>query len=61
MSDIEVGRDKDGGRYYAVWQPPVAIGSGRSMVEALRDMREAIELSVDSHVRRKLREKTKEV
>ena len=53
---IEIGFDEESGGYYAVWHPPVAIGSGESMAEAVCDMREAVELCMKCHVDGVLRE-----
>lgn len=60
-NDIEIGFDGEDGEHYAIWRPPVVLGLGKSVAEALRDMREAVELCMECHVQRVLKETAKEV
>jgi predicted RNase H-like HicB family nuclease len=59
--DIEIGFDDEVGDYYAIWHPPTAVGSGSSMAEALRDLRDVIGACIDYLIERKLAETRKEV
>ncbi len=36
--------------YYAVWYLPQAIGSGKTKLDALRDMQQAIHFAVDTMI-----------
>lgn len=56
--DIEIEFDDVSKNYYIVWQPPVAVGSGSSKIEALRDVLEGIHFCVDSLIEQKLKEVT---
>ncbi|MFW6112290.1 MAG: hypothetical protein ACOC6S_01810 [Chloroflexota bacterium] len=51
--DIEIEFDDVSKNYYIVWQPPVAVGSGSSKIEALRDVLEGIHFCVDSLIEQK--------
>lgn len=57
--DIVIGFDDEIREYYVIWHPPVAMGSGKSIVEALRDLREVIVFSTDHLTERTLRETRK--
>ena len=59
--DIVVGFDDVLQEYYIVWHPPAAIGSGRSIAEALRDLRKVIVFSLDNMTKRASKETAKEV
>jgi len=59
--DIEIGFDSAARLYYAVWHPAMAVGAGRSVREALRDLREAVEFCTEYHFGNKLAEIEKEV
>ncbi len=47
---IEMEFDDVSHTYSAVWYPPKAIGSGKTQLEALRDLQEAIHFSVDTMI-----------
>jgi hypothetical protein len=47
-SDLEIDYDSKSRDYYIIWQPVLAIGSVPTRVEALRDLREAAYLGVDT-------------
>ena len=59
--DIVVGFDEVMRHYYIIWHPPTAIGSGRSIPEALGDLRRAIVFSLDNVTKRASKETVKEV
>jgi predicted RNase H-like HicB family nuclease len=46
--DIEIAFDEVSKDYYAIWEPPVAIGSGKTKLEALRDLQEAAHFGIAS-------------
>ena len=58
--DIEIEFDDVSKDYYVVWEPPVAIGSGGTDIEALHDLREVAHFGVDSLIDLKIKEITKE-
>jgi hypothetical protein len=47
---IEIVFDDVSTAYYAFWYPPQAIGSGKTELDALRDMQEAIHFAVDTMI-----------
>ena len=52
---IKIEFDDETKDYYIIWQPPAAIGSGKTESQALFDLKEAahsgIEVSIDSKVK----------
>ena len=50
---IEIEYDRDSGEYYIIWQP-VVIGSGTSLHELLKDLRETAHFGIDTFVDMKL-------
>lgn len=52
--NIEIAYDDRAQDYYVIWQPPVAIGSGKTRSEALRDLKKAARLGVDTCISLKL-------
>jgi hypothetical protein len=55
-NDIEIGFDEEVREYWAIWRPPAAVGSGKFIGEALRDLREVVSFCMDDLIGRKLRE-----
>lgn len=55
-NDIIVECDTETMDYYSVWEP-VVIGSGKTEVEALEDLRTAAHFSVDKLIDLKLKNK----
>jgi hypothetical protein len=58
--DIEIEFDNMSNDCYIIWQPPVAVGSGTTGIQALRDLQKAAHFCVDSLINRKLKEVSKE-
>ena len=56
--DIKIEFDDISKSYYIIWQPPVAIGSGNTRIQALRDLRKVAHFCVDSLIEQKLKETT---
>ena len=50
---IKIEYDNDTGTYYIIWQP-VVIGSGNSVLEVLKDLREAAHFGIDTFIDMKL-------
>jgi hypothetical protein len=48
--DIEVEFDEVSQDYYAIWEPPVAIGSGKTELEALRDLQDVAHFGIASFI-----------
>ena len=48
--NIEILYDETSNSYHAFWTPPQAIGAGKTKLDALRDMQEAIHFSVDAMI-----------
>src|SRR4030042_6562658 len=48
--DIEIEFDEVSKDYYVIWQAPVAIGSGKTELEALMDLKEAVHFGIASFV-----------
>ena len=53
--DIEIEYDGVSKDYYIIWQPPVAVGSGSTGIQALRDLQKAAHFGVDSLIERNLK------
>jgi len=53
--DIQIEFDEETQNYYVSWEPPIAIGLGKTKEEALEDLREAAHLGVDTLIDLKLR------
>lgn len=47
---IEIEFDDVSNAYYASWYPPKAIGSGKTKLDALRDLQEAIHFGADTMI-----------
>ena len=45
---IEIVFDDVSNGYYAFWYPPQAVGSGKTELDALRDIQQAIHFAVDT-------------
>lgn len=58
--DIKIEFDDVSKDYYIIWQPPVAVGSGSTGIQALRDLQKAAHFCVDSLIDQKLKDITKE-
>jgi hypothetical protein len=58
--DFEIIFDYASQDYYIIWEPPAAIGSGKTQTEALRDLRETVHFGVDTLIKSKLQETVKE-
>jgi len=43
--DIQIEFDEETQNYYVSWEPPIAIGLGKTKEEALEDLREAAHLA----------------
>jgi hypothetical protein len=41
-NEIEIIFDSEEKTYHAIWSPPLSIGSGKSELAALKDMKEAL-------------------
>jgi|LGOV01.1.fsa_nt_gb predicted RNase H-like HicB family nuclease len=54
--DIQIEFDEETQNYYVSWEPPIAIGLGKTKEEALEDLREAAHLGVDTLIDLKLRD-----
>jgi predicted RNase H-like HicB family nuclease len=52
--------DADSGDYFSVWNPPAALGAGKTPIEALDDMRAAVHLCVDMLLDQKMKDLQKE-
>jgi hypothetical protein len=46
--EIEIVFDEVSKEYYVIWEPPVAIGSGKTELEALKDLQEVAYFSIAS-------------
>ncbi len=53
---ITIEYDEVGQSYYAVWEPPRAVGLGRTRREALEDLRAAVDFGVETFIGSKLEE-----
>ena len=50
MSDTEkiyIEYDSVNGDYFTVWNPPAALGAGKTAIEAINDMRQAVHQCID--------------
>jgi predicted RNase H-like HicB family nuclease len=52
---INLEFDRETGEYYIIWKP-IAIGMGKTRHEALKDLREAAHLGVDTLIDLKLKD-----
>jgi predicted RNase H-like HicB family nuclease len=59
QKNIEIEYDRETRRHFIIWEPRV-ISLGRTPEEALKDLREAAHLGVDTWIDLKLREIEKE-
>jgi predicted RNase H-like HicB family nuclease len=58
-SNISIEYDGESGEYFIVWEPLV-IGTGRAVIDALQDLREAAHIGVDTMIDIKLKDIIKE-
>ena len=58
-NDINLEYDKESQEYCVIWEP-IVIGTGKTSVEALEDLREAAHSGVDTLIDRKLEDIKKE-
>ena len=49
-NEIRIEHDRDSRGYYIIWQPQVVIAMGRTVAEALEDLRAAAHFGVDTAV-----------
>jgi predicted RNase H-like HicB family nuclease len=56
---INLEFDSESGEYYVVWEP-VIIGNGKTVGQALQDLREAAHFGVDTMIDRKIKDIEKE-
>ena len=52
-SEIDIGFDEVAQGYYAIWGP-LAIGTGNTKYDALRDLRQAAHFGIDTFIDSKL-------
>jgi predicted RNase H-like HicB family nuclease len=57
--DVEIEYDEETQDYYVVWEPPVAIGSGKTKSEALLDLQQAAHCGVDTVIELKFKDISK--
>jgi hypothetical protein len=55
-NEIQIEFDKQVRNYYTIWQPMVAIGMGKTVQEALEDLRTAAHFGIETKVNLKLEE-----
>ena len=53
--EIEIEYDGETKDYYVIWEPPAAIGSGKTESEALLDLQQAARCGVDTVIEQKLK------
>ncbi len=56
MDDIIMEFDPPGGDYCTFWNPPAALGAGKTASEAVEDMRSALHACIDTLLDLKLKE-----
>ena len=57
---IEIEFDAASKHYYIIWEVPVAIGSGKTEIEALHDLRNTARFCIDTLINQKLEDFSKE-
>ena len=46
--ELKVEYDKVTKDYFVIWQPPLAVASGKTKVEALQDLQQVVYFCIDS-------------
>ena len=54
--EIMIAYDDDSQSYYCIWRPLISVGLGRTVAEALDDLRAAAHLGIETIVDLKQRE-----
>ena len=54
--EIEIEYDGETKDYYVIWEPPVAIGSGKTKSKALLDLQQAARCGVDTVIELKFKD-----